>query len=806
MKKLLSLTLALAIIICAIPLGTFTLTASAATIGTTGDCTWRLDGTVLTISGNGAMGDYDFYENFAPWGIEITKVIIEDGVTSIGSCAFDRCRKLKSITISDSVTSIGWYAFSSCEKLTMVTIPDGVISIGSRAFNDCKSLASITIPTSVASIGDAAFVGCDNLTTVNFYAQNCENMGIFENPVFWDCPITTINIGNSVNNIPSYAFSGCSCLTDITIPNSITSIGEYAFSYCYSLRSITIPDSVTYVGVAALYECNSLESITLPFIPGGYLGYIFGADDYFNNCYYVPESLSTLTLSDKCTAIETYGTFYDCFMLTDINLGKNVATIDVSVFFDCARLENITVDAKNQHYSSNDGVLFDKNIETIVYYPQAKPNSLYAIPDSVTAIGEYAFTNSYDLKEISIPNSVQSIGEGAFYHSGIESIVIPDGVQTIENATFFRCFYLTDVSIPDSVITIKDSAFAESGITNIKIPDGVTSIGEAAFLWCNLKSIEIPESVTSIGKDAFINCPVTIYGYAGSYAQRYADENNIPFEPMDEYVGYWEITANESGVYSINPNKTLKNFNRYSIVVLDKNGNNVKYNSNKNGWPLLKGQTYVIMLDSQYTDTNNLIWKLIKKSSTIFPDTSASGWYNDAVTYAVGAGIMSGYSNGKFGTSDSIQRQDFLVMLARLDGVNLDNYKYKSSFPDVARNSYYEAAVNWGAENGIVTGYKNGKFGVGDKVTREQLVTFLYRYAKYKGYDYSYTNNRETVVSGQYKDYKNVSGFAKQPILWAIEKGVISGKTSSTIAPQGNAQRCEVAKIMYNIYLNDIFK
>ena len=168
---------------------------------------------------------------------------------------------------------------------------------------------------------------------------------------------------------------------------------------------------------------------------------------------------------------------------------------------------------------------------------------------------------------------------------------------------------------------------------------------------------------------------------------------------------------------------------------------------------------------------------------------------------------MSGYSNGKFGTSDSIQRQDFLVMLARLDGVDLNAYgAKKSAFPDVPEGSYFEAAVNWGSEKGIVTGYQNGKFGVGDKVTREQLVTFLYRYAKYKEYDYSYTNNRETVVSGKYKDYKNVSGFAKQPILWAIEKGVISGKTSSTIVPQGNAQRCEVAKIMYNIYLNDIFK
>ena len=269
----------------------------------------------------------------------------------------------------------------------------------------------------------------------------------------------------------------------------------------------------------------------------------------------------------------------------------------------------------------------------------------------------------------------------------------------------------------------------------------------------------------------------------------------------------WQISVDSTGVYNITPSVSLSGFDKDSITVYDKNNGVVKFNDTKGGWPLVKDLKYYVKLNRSFSNANNLSWNPVKKADTIFPDTSSSGWYNDAVTYAVGAGIMSGYKNGKFGTSDSIQRQDFLVMLARLDGVDLDTYgAKKSAFPDVPEGSYFEAAVNWGSEKGIVTGYQNGKFGVGDKVTREQLVTFLYRYAKYKDYDYSYTSNRETVVSGQYKDFKNVSGFAKDPILWAIEKGVISGKTNTTIVPQGNAQRCEVAKIMYNIFLNDIFK
>ena len=144
-------------------------------------------------------------------------------------------------------------------------------------------------------------------------------------------------------------------------------------------------------------------------------------------------------------------------------------------------------------------------------------------------------------------------------------------------------------------------------------------------------------------------------------------------------------------------------------------------------------------------------------------------------------------------------------MLARLDGAELDNYTGYNIFPDVASGSYYEAAVNWGAENGIVTGYNNGKFGVGDKITREQIVTFLYRYAGYCGRDTSFSSSADRYYAGKYSDYSVVSAFAKEPMLWALENSVLSGKTSTTIVPHGNAQRCEVAKIMYNIFLNDVF-
>ncbi len=186
----------------------------------------------------------------------------------------------------------------------------------------------------------------------------------------------------------------------------------------------------------------------------------------------------------------------------------------------------------------------------------------------------------------------------------------------------------------------------------------------------------------------------------------------------------------------------------------------------------------------------------------IFPDTDNSAWYSDAVAYAYSRGIIKGYQNGKFGASDGIQRQDFLVMLARFDGVDLTEYDYDCDMPDVARNSYYEAAVNWGVENRITTGYVDGTFGVGDMITREQIVTFLYRYTQ--NVLYMDVTPEDEDKAKAYPDYSNVSEFSTEPIIWAIDKGVINGKQGK-IAPQGNAQRCEIAQIMYNIFLNDIF-
>ena len=736
MKKFLSIVLAVAIIICAVPLGTFTFTASALSQG------------------------YYKYE-------------IENGAATITDV---------SISISGSVVipstlggypviSIGDKAFFGCRKMTGVKVPNTVISIGEEAFYDCLALSRITIPDSVTSIGRRAFFNTAFIKAQSNWQENvlyidnhliCANWDVSDQydikdgtvniaeSAFSNCNFKEVNIPDSVVAINELAFAGCDYLSDVHIGNNVKDIERGAFESCYRLDFITIPESVTNIGEEVFEGCKDLRRITVSEDNKNYSsvdGVLFDKTITKLIRYPIGRNISAYNIPNTVTIIDNKA-FNECETLRNVTIPDSVTSIGSSAFGNCNDLTIINVSENNEHYLTLDGVLFDKSGANLIQYPNGKKDLAY---------------------------------------------VVPDGVKTICDYSFYRC----------------------SNISTVYLPETVTSIGDYAFGYCTgLRTIFIPNTVISIGENAFY-CwyRLVICGLDSSYVENYANENKISFFVMFNNMdqngnNVWEnVTVDETGVYDARvllaqiENDSSSTNNTPEFAIYDKNGSFVYYDLSTQGFPLVKGEKYIIVAHNYI-----LAYQFSKKTDTIFPDTSAKDWYNDAVTYAVGAGIMGGYQNGLFGTSDSIQRQDFLVMLARLDGVNLDNYKYKSSFPDVARNSYYEAAVNWGAKNGIVTGYDSGKFGVGDKVTREQLVTFLYRYAKYKGYDYSYTTDRETTVSGQYIDYKNVSGFAKDSILWAIEKGVISGKTSSTIVPQGNAQRCETAKIMYNIYVNDIFK
>ena len=219
------------------------------------DVKWTLiNSGVLIISGTGAMTNY-YNSSTVPWNgyiQDITTIVIESGVTSIGKTAFYGCTSLTSVTIPNSVTSIGGSAFDGCTNLSSVTIPNGVASIGSYAFGDCTSLTSVNIPASVTSIGDWAFTGCSAFETITVDGENTKydsrnNCNAIietnEDILLYGCKNTVIPDG--VTKIGGESFYGCTGLTSIEIPGSVTDIGNNAFYGCTGLTSIEIPASVT---------------------------------------------------------------------------------------------------------------------------------------------------------------------------------------------------------------------------------------------------------------------------------------------------------------------------------------------------------------------------------------------------------------------------------------------------------------------------------------------------------------------------------------------------------------------------------
>ena len=367
----------------------------------------KIEGKPVTSIGDNAFEDCS----------RLKSITIPDSVTSIGSEAFGRCSSLKSITIPDSVTSIDAAAFWLCSSLTSVTIPDGVTSIGNDAFYGCEGLASITIPDGVTSIGDLAFNNCSSLTS--------------------------ITIPDSVTSIGGHAFCGCSSLTSITIPNSVTSIGEQVFDGCKKLTQINVDKAnTTYSSVnGVLFNKDKTELIRYP-------------EGKADTSYSIPNSVTYIV----------YMAFYGCSSLTSITIPDSVTSIGGHVFDHCEKLTQINVDTANTVYSRENGVLFNKGKTELIRYPEGKADTSYAIPDSVTSIGNYAFS----------------------YCSKLTSITIPDSVTSIDDWAFFYCSSLTSITIPDSVTSIDWGTFSDcSSLTSITIPDGVTSIGNYAFSDCS---------------------------------------------------------------------------------------------------------------------------------------------------------------------------------------------------------------------------------------------------------------------------------------------------------------------------------
>ena len=346
---------------------------------------------------------------------------------------------------------------------------DGIKTIGDGAFFGCYSLKSFKITESVNSVGEYAFGRCSELKSVT--------------------------VENGIKSVSNQMFADCTSLNEIVLPNSIESIGRRAFLNCSALESFELPDSIDTIADYAFYGCSGINNLSISAKTIG--------DYAFSLC----SQLESVSFSDN---LETIGDeAFKSTGLSEISIPSAVSDIGERAFAT-NKIEKINVEEDNQYYTSIDGVLFNKSETEIIDYPNYTEAEFYAVPQSVTSIGEYAFGGDIpSLKTVIIPDTVTKIGNGAFMDFyGLEYIGIPDSVTEIGDNAFNGCSQLASITIPNSVTEIGASAFRYcSSLQSVSLTEGLKSIGDYAFSGAyELSNIKLPNSLNDISPTAFFYC------------------------------------------------------------------------------------------------------------------------------------------------------------------------------------------------------------------------------------------------------------------------------------------------------------
>ena len=541
------------------------------------DARWALVDGKLTISGTGSMRNYAGLSEHAPWydlKDEITEVVIEPGITTVGNYAFIDCNELKSIVIPDGIESIGVHAFNCCYQLEKVDLPDTVTKLDFAAFYCCSKIAEIHLPEGLTSIGSSAFGGCSQLQSIDIPAslevigldafESCSSLkDVYYSGSFSDIDEIHFSQGNSsikislwhctdktdyykmehVGECGSNAkwslvdgeliitgtgsmrnYAGLSEhapwydlkdeITDVIIKTGITTIGNYAFIDCNKLKSIVIPDGIESIGVHAFNCCYQLEKVDLP---------------------------------DTVTKLD-FAAFYCCSKIAEIHLPEGLTSIGSSAFGGCSKLRSIDIPVSIntigldafEYCSSLTDVFFSGSYSDIYEISIAQGNSsikksLWHCTDktdyyTMAYAGNCGANANWNLLNgkltISGTGSMRNyagLSEHAPWYDlkdEITEVVIEPGITTVGNYAFIDCNELKSIVIPDGIESIGVHAFnCCYQLEKVDLPDTVTKLDFAAFYCCSkIAEIHLPEGLTSIGSSAFGGCsqmtkiymPVTI--------------------------------------------------------------------------------------------------------------------------------------------------------------------------------------------------------------------------------------------------------------------------------------------------------
>lgn len=433
-KRLVSLLLAFSMMLTFLPVGAVTAFAEdpewscGANASNIVTAHFNSANGTLTFSGEGAMENYQTMHFVAPWkeiSNQIKTIVIENGVTSIGSNAFYQCSDMQAtLDLSDAkaLTSIGNNAFYGCKKLTgSLEIPDSVTKIGAEAFLDCNNLSgNFNLPEGLQSVGNDAFYNCYNLTGGLKLPDTVASIGT---GAFYNCAKLDgyLVLSSSLTKIPQNAFNHCVNLKvedKLVIPSSVTVIENSAFARCSSLTGdLEIPDTVTSIENNAFYGCSSLNGyLTLP----SHLTAIPSCA--FWNCSQLKVQ-GGLKIPENVKSIG-WGAFRGCAQLKgSLTLPKDIESIGRQAFYDCTGLTG-TLEIPNTVTKIEQEAFYHCGLDFI-------------FPSNVTSIGPRAFDACVNFKgdeegNFMIPETVQTVGEDAFKRAGIKRLFLPQNLQNIQ--------------------------------------------------------------------------------------------------------------------------------------------------------------------------------------------------------------------------------------------------------------------------------------------------------------------------------------------------------------------------------------
>ena len=778
-------------------ISSFTTAATSGDFGENNCLHWEvstgvLSGKTLTISGTGAMPDFDFPNgNLAPWwnyealGMltsfgnfklegELKKVVIKDGVTNVGDYALFFLPAATQVTLPESVTRIGRYGIAMCSKLTgmsipkgvteigdfglagdgltAVTLPDGLQSLGRGAFDTCASLTNTTLPAAITAVPGKCFADCTKLLNVK-YAGTVTAIGDL---AFESCKaLTAAPIPETVTTIDKAAFTGCTALTDVTIPAGVTAIPEDCFRGCTALADMKLPGTVTSVGHNAFTGCTALKDVrcygAAPAVePGNSEAHSF--EPAIVTIHYNPDPVYGWTLdadgkwqgytvSSKGACLHTgYGTTENTVPATCGEAGR----VD-TICSNCGEVVSTKEIPATGAHTWDNGTVTTEPTETtpgVRTFTCAVCGATRTETIPATGAHDYQFTKNvaptctadgYDLYTCSGCGATEKRNpKPALGHKWDSGTVTTEPTETTPGVRTYTC-------------TVCGETRTET----------IPATGAHTHVWDN-GTVTIAPTETTPGVRTY-TC--TVCGQTRT--------ETIPATGTHTHV--WD-----NGTVTIAPTETTPGVRTYTCTVC--------------------GQTKNEIIPA--TGGSSVCPGGPSCPSYGFSDVAGpNDWSHEGIDYCVRRSLMVGTGVGTFSPGMNCSRAQIVQILYNLSGDKTDYGNYYLPFTDVAPGAWYYDAVAWAYFNNVVSGTSETTFAPNDVITREQMAVILYGYTA--EFAPEFTGNAASLDT--FPDAGSVANWAYAAMSWAVGNGLISGMGSggvSYLAPQGSATRAQASAII----------